>query len=461
MEKLKKFLDSKFYIPIVFIFSFIFWMIAYLSKNIWNDGSIFIKIENISLISFGVIAAILLILFKNIYYFIPWVIFIPFVFARPFDALTIPNCIFIGLGIMALGLVLNVIIYKPKIKLGKFFWGLLVLCVAFVLGGINLKTENSTFQFLLTTLCVVAFLSLYSLIASSSRVEINEIARLFTYLGVFLSFQTIICFLLTEESVFFFFIIKGVNVGWGINNNVALMLLLTFPFTLYLAMNNKNFKTIIYTLIAFFQILSIFLTCSRGAIISFMVGSILLVPYLIWKMKDKISFLSTAIVIVVILVICTYTYSINNPDEFNKILEVLSQVNFDSFNGRTPIYEECINILKENPLFGEGILAGFQPNENGDVVYEWGHSTIFQTARSLGIVGCIAMVAHLVQKYFVLLRKPSVWKVMVVASFAISGLYGLFDVSYYFINYMIPLILGMAMLEFEFHNDEEDNYEVV
>ena len=49
---------------------------------------------------------------------------------------------------------------------------------------------------------------------------------------------------------------------------------------------------------------------------------------------------------------------------------------------------------------------------------------------------------------------------MVVASFAISGLYGLFDVSYYFINYMIPLILGMAMLEFEFNNGEE-NYELV
>lgn len=461
MGKLKKFLDSKLYVPVVFIVSFVFWLIAYLSKYRWIDESIYSEIENISLISFGVIAAILLILFKNTYYFIPWVIFIPFVFARPFDALTIPTCIFIGLGIMALGLVLNIIIYRPKIRYGKFFWGLLILCIAFVLGGINVKNENFIFQFFLTTLCVVAFLCLYCLIASSSTVKMTEIARLFTYLGIYLSLQVIMYFLLREDSIIILFLIKGVDVGWGVNNNVALMLLFTFPFTLYLAIINKRFKMTIYTLITLFQIVAIVLTCSRGAIAALVIGIILLIPYCILKAKDRILFICIIVSIILAAIIAIYIFSINQPEDFQKIIDLVGKINLETFNGRTPIYQECIDVLKENPIFGEGILAGFQPNEEGNVVYEWGHSTILQTIRSMGIVGCVAMFFHLGQKYYVLLNKPSIWKIMVVASFAISGLYGLFDVSYYFINYMIPLILGMAMLEFEFHNDEEDNYEVV
>ena len=79
----------------------------------------------------------------------------------------------------------------------------------------------------------------------------------------------------------------------------------------------------------------------------------------------------------------------------------------------------------------------------------------------MGLFGCFAMLVHLFQKYFVLLKKPNVWKITVVASFAISGFYGLFDVSYYFVNYMIPLVLGMAMLEYEFEKMNEVDYEVL
>ena len=460
MEMIKKFLNSYLYIPTVFLISLTFWLIAYLSKNNVIDNIIIYKIENISLITFGVIALLLLVFFKNTYYFIPWVIFIPFVFARPFDALSIPSCIYIGLGLMVVGLILNIIIYKPKLKIGQFFFGLLVLCIAFVLGGINVKTDNSSFQLMITTICVVAFLLVYCLIASSSSIKFDEIARLFTYLGIFLVIQLIVFFYLYED-ITVAFLNKVTNVGWGISNNIALILLFTFPFTLYLAFSKKHVYTIIYSLLTYIQIVAIIITYSRGAILSLAIGIIILIPFVIWKAKDKITLIASVVILIAVTIFGIFKIKEIYPDEFLKIYEIVTKLDFENMNGRTPIYEDCINALKEYPIFGKGVLATFTEDPNGVVVYEWGHSTILQTVRTMGSVGCIAMLFHLGQKYFVLFKKINVAKMTVIASFAISGLYGLFDVSYYFINYMIPLILCMAMLECLFKNSGEQDYEVL
>jgi len=45
------------------------------------------------------------------------------------------------------------------------------------------------------------------------------------------------------------------------------------------------------------------------------------------------------------------------------------------------------------------------------------------------------------------LRQINIEKIIIIFSFAMSGLYGLFDVSYYFMNYMILLIITMAVVE--------------
>lgn len=460
MNKIQNFLDSKLYIPIVCIISFAFWLIAFLSKHEVLDIELITKVENISLVVFGIITAILLIFFKNTFYFIPWVIFVPFVFARPFDALTIPKCIFIGLGLMAVGLILNIIIYKPKFKLGQFFWGLLILCIAFVLGGINVKTDNYVLQLFLTSLCVVAFLCIYCLIASSTKVKFDEIARLFTYLGIFLVMQLAVFFWI-QEDIFHAFLHKLTNVGWGISNNIALMLLFTFPFTLYLSFTKKTFMSAIYSVITYAQIVGIVITYSRGAIIALTIGIVLLIPFVLWKAEDRITLSVSIVLLFVFSIVFIMQFKNNRPEEYQKIYDIITKIDFDNFNGRTPIYEECIQALKDYPIFGKGVLSTFEQNASGDVVYEWGHSTILQTVRTMGTVGCIAMIIHLVQKYFVLLKRPTTWKIMVGASFAISGLYGLFDVSYYFINYMIPLILGMALLESSFKKLGEDDYEVL
>ena len=144
-------------------------------------------------------------------------------------------------------------------------------------------------------------------------------------------------------------------------------------------------------------------------------------------------------------------------ETFNKFIDIAFRMDIDGLNGRIPIYEDCLQSLKEYPIFGKGVLSTFQ----GDGTYAWGHSTILQTVRTMGWVGIIGMTIHLFQKYYVLLNRPTLWKIITAASFAISGLYGLFDVSYYFISYMIPLVLGMAIIECLFKDGGRDEYEIL
>ena len=77
--------------------------------------------------------------------------------------------------------------------------------------------------------------------------------------------------------------------------------------------------------------------------------------------------------------------------------------------------------------------------------FEWAHCTFLQAAFCFGIIGLIAMIYHMIEKYFTCLKKINLEKSTLIAAYLISGTYGLFDVSYFFINYMILLLITFIM----------------
>ena len=80
--------------------------------------------------------------------------------------------------------------------------------------------------------------------------------------------------------------------------------------------------------------------------------------------------------------------------------------------------------------------------------FQWCHSTLLQAIYSGGIVGLIAILIHLFEKYFYLIKNMSIEKLVLIASFALSGIYGLFDVSYYFICYMVVIMIIFVLTDF-------------
>ena len=57
------------------------------------------------------------------------------------------------------------------------------------------------------------------------------------------------------------------------------------------------------------------------------------------------------------------------------------------------------------------------------------------------------MLYHLFIKYFYLFKNISAEKFILICSFLASGIYGMIDVSYFFINYMILFIVIVVLCD--------------
>ncbi len=444
--KIRRFLDSKFYIPFVFIISFVSWFLSYISRKGIIDSNLIDFIEYCELIGYGSISLLFLINFKNTYYFIPLFIFIPFMFARPFDAIDIPYCVIIGGVLVAIGLILNYFIYKPKLMFGKFLLGLIVLGIAIILSGIGYKSDNYFIQLIFSFCCVGAFILLYVSISSSASVDFHNIARLFLYLGLFLSLQLIVYYCV-QDNILDSFLSKDSNVGWGISNNIALMLLFTMPFALYLATQNRRVLCVLYLLTFILELLCIVFTYSRGAVVAMIIGIIIMIPFIIIEVVNKKTFYISLSTILCFICLFVLIFCFSHKTEAARIFEILTSLDIHNGNGRYEIYKKCLQNLKEYKIFGKGIFSQFNGDNYGNTSYVWGHSTITQTASTMGGFGLLSIFFHFGQKYYVLLKNATNYKMIIFYSFFISGLYGLVDISYYFVNYMIPLVIVMALLE--------------
>lgn len=443
MAKLGKTIFEKTYFAIVLVVFYFFWAIPYLQINKQVESNIIIKAENFALLAIGITIFLLLLTCKNTKVVIPLILFIPFIFAHPFDAYTVPFNLYLIVGIVIIGMIIHLIRYREKFSFGRFFIGLLILCFSLMLGGIATKAEYFLKQLGFVALCSLGLLFFYSFFVTTAKMSFIDLARIITYLGVFILLQMITYYVI-QENVIDSLLSKGIKVGWGVTNNIGLILLFTFPFTLYLAIVNKGIKTILYTMITFFQMVAILFTYSRGSISSLVIGLVFIFPVAIKYAKDKWSFLSTFNILLLgftfLLVYTGYHY----PEYFSRFYGYVLKIDLDSINGRIPIYQEILNAFKERPLFGHGMFAPFSSNSE---TYTWGHSTLLHTLYTAGGFGVGALLFHLGEKYYWLLRQINIEKIIIIFSFAMSGLYGLFDVSYYFMNYMILLIITMAVLE--------------
>ncbi len=441
--------NNKIYLVAASILLFIFWTLSFFTNQK-------LLIENIALLVIGILVLLSFIFTDNINNILIFVLLIPFTFARSIDPLTIPVMIYVACGCLVIGLVIHYFKTKPKFKLPSLYPGLCALGVAMIFGGISVKSDYYFYQLAIMLFVVIMFLGAYIYLTSTSKkIDFDNIAFIFTLLGVFISLQSLL-FFISQEKFLEVITQKSLDVGWGISNNVALILLFTFPFTFYLCMKSKKINFLIYFTLISLQILILVFSYSRGGIVSFIIELLaLIIITIILNKKNKENLIKLGIIfgcyglclIVVILFI-----SIINIDYFNKIISVLTNINLDSFNGRLEVYKDAILEMENHMIFGKGLLFSMFTVDGETSSYVWGHSTIIQTFSTMGIFGILALLYHLFEKYYVLLKKVTPEKIVIVLALAGSGLYGLIDVSYYFINYMIILIVLFTMCEPYFYN---------
>lgn len=440
----------------LFITMLIMWFVPFLLIYLNVAYTI---VESIFLILLASIICLQLIFMEDSYYSLAIILFIPFIFAHPFDAYSIPISLFIAAIIAMIGMIIHLVKYKVTIKFHKLTKGFLLLALALIFGGIN-TNENYILSQIMITLFACFGLIFVILFFTSTIKNINfgKVCNLIILFSLFIQLQGFIA--LPFNANFDFNSINGrnVNVGWGICNNIDLILSTTIPFSLYFIFKNKVFnKNFILALIYPLVILSsIILFKSKGCIIfSSILTSIcyFLVLFYFYKSNQKElfkkSFISIGIYIASFIVILAFA-SIFVPilDNFKN---TFNSFNVGTLNGRIQIYIDSFNALKGNYILGKGIFAGFNVTID-ETTFTWCHSTIIQVLYSCGIIGLLLFLFHIFEKYYYLIKNCSIEKIILLIAFMISGLYGLIDVSYFFINYMVLYIVITILCNFVYED---------
>lgn len=327
---------------------------------------------------------------------------------------------------------------KRSFRLTPAVYGLCALFVSALLGGVFNSALKSPL-YLIGVGATAAILIAYSVIHSAD----TEFRPLFTarcFAGAaFAVTLEVWTYYLKSPDILTAMTKKYLNLGWGIGNNAALVLLFSVPFILYLAVKSK--RPGFYVLLLASVSVTIVFCFSRGCIIILLISALPLVVYAVSKAVNPVSlslwFLVSAVTIALV------AYALWEPLS-ETVVRFLSRSPGD--NGRFALWRRAAeDWINGGIVVGAGF--GYGSKLSGAVFFNWYHSSFMQALSNLGLIGLAAFCFHTVTRYRPLINKGSLFSVMALASSLMSGIYGLIDVTYYTPYYLIPMLILLSASE--------------
>lgn len=433
-----RFLLSNKYIEEIYVV--IVLIISFLS---WNYNSI----VGISILVF--VATLAIITTNDLKYIIPIVIFLPFSIGFSFSATEVPIPLIVIVGIFVVVLTLFTIfngIHLSKMKSSIPLLGIGITTLIPILWFT--PKDESQVMFYFVYFGNLLFFVLYFLLSNGIREDGKIIiSKSFAYLIVLFTLQLIIRIIQINGK---FVIMEDIfYCGWGLCNEVGIMLCFSLPFAFYLI--NKSNSTLLFLYRLIFIIvggIGIFFSYSRA---SYIFGGFIIVSSFVSCCilnKDKKNIIITVIIFLNLIII-----SLVFKDELMKILDAVFALGLKN-NGRFELFAKAWNIITSslrNIFFGAGSCASIEKLyhtaggiQEGQVVF---HSTFFQTMIVGGIFCLAFLLIHLVQKYKMLFSLEKKLAVPLFISFILVDAYGMMDNTYHMFYYMIPLVTIMACFD--------------
>ena len=339
-------------------------------------------------------------------------------------------------------LIFFVVRFKKRNK--PLLWiGLLLMCISFAISGV--RQDGSVFVSDRFTDTYVMALVLFLFIFFAFTIEGDSkryIAKCLLYLGVYVAIQFFATYIMISiENPSLLFETRP-NLIWGTGNAAALVILLAFPAGGYLYIEKPNFYYFFLTRVAFIGILA---STSRGGILCGILAVILTDIYARIKMSDfrkyNLVYFGTTALILVALVLSFDT--LKPFIEFN-IERFLTDGDLNDFSsGRIDLYKAAVEAFLSSPITGVGTTLAVKYK-----VTAWYHSTFFDTLAATGIVGLVMASIHMFQKYHLFFKnKKDPFVFFVYIGFVCSGLYGMIDVSYYNLIWLMLFVIILASVE--------------
>lgn len=238
------------------------------------------------------------------------------------------------------------------------------------------------------------------------------------------------------------------HTGWGMHNNIGVMMALCMPFAFYLAARHR--RGWVFTILATVLLLGVIASCSRTSMIVAMIAYGVCVVILMRRSGDKKLFLkvfglvAAAVSVVLILM-------------WDRLMDVF-QLFFDELliiSSRDKIYVNGLKQFLQYPVFG----GSFYP-QTEYVPWDWAeleefssffpprwHNTWVQIAASCGVAGLAAYVFHRIQTVRLLVRDGSEEKLFIAISLVVLLASGLLDCHFFNVGPVLFYSMALAFAE--------------
>ena len=341
--------------------------------------------------------------------------------------------------------------FKTKRKL---LWGMLALGVAYVLSGVGLK-GYTTVAFKNIRFGLIQFFAIFvPYILLSGGIKWQDVDKRYcAYVGLAMALtvgvEVVGVYFMNGVFVNGVLYRQNIFTGWGINNNMGVLISMGIPFAFYFVY--KNDHPIVYNVLAVMLCVFSVLTCSRGCILGSAAVYIGCLIFILAKSPckrvKKITIVNIFVLIATLGVMSILTY---------KALVSAFAVGFNS-NGRFELYSLGLSLFAKNPIFGMTFYAvEYVPADNlywvwsqtdglNEIIPGRWHNTLIQLAATCGLVGLAAYAFHRVQSVFLILKNPTAEKIFIGLSICVLLVLSLLDCHFFNIG---PTLFYSSALAF-------------
>ncbi|MFI3228786.1 MAG: hypothetical protein R3Y23_01295 [Bacillota bacterium] len=320
---------------------------------------------------------------------------------------------------------------SQRIKWNSVASGLACMVVATVFGG-GIANIGSTF-WLAGVGATAGTLGGYLLLQGVAKRD--KVAKTGAAVAVLLIVQSLV--VLTENGEFLDNILyKILNVGWGVGNNVALVLMMSAPLVLYAA--TKSRFAWVYVAIFCALIAVVMFSFSRGCILILMVSTPPMLVYAVMKASHKKQIVWVLAIFAAIVAVFLWL----NREQLLSLWGSVADKGLTD-NGRFDLWRLAIeDFANGSIMFGRGLLFGSDISVEPPT-FNWYHSSVLQMISNFGVLGGVAFAYCLATRYRRLCTKGSYCICAFMAIF-MAECYGLIDVTYFTPYYLLPLIVVLS-----------------
>lgn len=408
--------------------------------SLWALVCFILNMQTVGLIVLIVVAGLILVFVKDIMPIIP--LFTSCVLTiHDFSLLTSAPFI-VAYALLAACFVCHFIRFPFKnFYLGKLFFPLCLVSAALFLGGIlsrqglNYYKNGLVSAFATGPLILVIYLLFLNGIDAPENTDVKTyVCYAVVSATVCACFEVFFCYL-TQNSLVFKW---NRNIGWGNFNTVGALTLIAIPLCCYFMARTGKCAAMFATMI--FMIATDILCKSDGSTGISLFSLPFLAVFVFFNLKIKHRKRFILFIAITVITLCAFTLFLLCKFEIDEIISFISERTNE--NGRHVLYEQAINIFKDNPILGIG--QGF----SDETVYEPtmtynAHSTIFHVLATMGIFGCIAYIVYYFFRFKILLGGRSPFNAFAYLSFITFEAYGIIDVCEFNI---IPLMSFMTLI---------------